>query len=194
MENDTNLFPLIERIGNLVRTEIRKEGSDLGLQPVHLQALDYLAKCNRYSDTSAAVTEYLGATKGTVSQSLKVLEKKAYITKVTDVDDKRVQHLKVSRSGYEVLKASVPPKTFEEANRQINDAERRQLVVLLTRLLKEMQRVNYSNSFGVCKSCRYFLSNGNQFQCGLTQETLSQSDSEKICREHTQPAESIGVT
>ena len=95
--NQTNLYPLIERIGNLLRTELRKSGHDLGLQPVHLEALHFLSICNRYSDTPMAVTDYLGATKGTVSQTLKVLETKGYLTKVVDVKDRRVQHLKVSK-------------------------------------------------------------------------------------------------
>jgi DNA-binding MarR family transcriptional regulator len=182
--DNRNLYPLIERIGNLLRTEIRKAGNDLGLQPVHLQALNYLARCNRYSDTSAAVTDYLGATKGTVSQTLKVLEKKAFVIKVTDLEDKRVQHLKVSNSGRELLSACLPPSTFLEASNRINDADRDRLAGLLTRMLGELQRANQSKTFGVCKSCDFFRSDRNGYHCGLTSEPLSLADSEKICREH----------
>jgi DNA-binding MarR family transcriptional regulator len=51
-------------------------GAAHGLQPVQLEVLNYLSSCNRYSDTPMAVTEYLGQTKGTVSQTIKTLEKK----------------------------------------------------------------------------------------------------------------------
>ncbi|MGH8498254.1 MAG: MarR family winged helix-turn-helix transcriptional regulator [Methylococcales bacterium] len=183
--DNTNLYPLIERIGNLLRTEIRRIGNNHGLQPVHLQALTYLARCNRYSDTSATVTEYLGATKGTVSQTLKVLEKKAYIYKVSDEDDKRVQHLKVSKSGLEILSACIPPAAFSEAASRISEAESTELVNLLTRMLRELQQSNRSKTFGVCKSCQFFNSDGTRYHCGLTREALSTADSEKICREHT---------
>lgn len=183
--DNANLYPLIERIGNLLRTQIRKAGNDLGLQPVHLQALDYLARCNRYSDTSAAVTDYLGATKGTVSQTLKVLERKAYITKVIDAGDKRVQHLKVSKSGHELLSACWPPSMFHEASERLGETDRNQMAELLTRMLRELQRANQSRTFGVCKSCSFFRSDGSRYHCGLTTERLSLADSEKICREHT---------
>lgn len=186
MEN-RNLYALIERIGNLLRTEIRKAGIDLGLQPVHLQALSYLARCNRYSDTPAAVTDYLGATKGTVSQTLKVLEKKAFIIKTTDAEDKRVQHLKVSESGREILAACLPPSAFHEASTTMDETDGNLLVNLLTRMLREMQKANRSKTFGVCKSCHFYRSNGTGNYCGLTKEALSPSDSEKICREHTLP-------
>lgn len=183
--DNKNLYRLIERIGNLLRTEIRKAGGDLGLQPVHLQALNYLARCNRYSDTQAAVTDYLGATKGTVSQTLKVLERKAYIAKVTDPEDKRVQHLKVSKSGYELLASCLPPRIFQEASHRIGEADRTQLSDLLTGMLRELQRANHSKTFGVCHTCDFFRSDGVHRHCGLTHEPLSLADSEKICREHT---------
>ena len=186
--DDSNLYPLIERIGNLLRTEIRKSGTELGLQPVHLQALSYLARCNRYSDTSAALTEFLGATKGTVSQTLKVLEKKAYIEKVTDAADKRVQHIKVSQPGLEILETCLPPAAFHEAKCRINDIDTSQLIDLLTRMLRELQHANGSKTFGLCKTCRFFRTNGTHFHCGLTNESLNAFDSEKICREHTPPS------
>ena len=68
---------LLERLAGLLRSESRKLLSEYGLQPVQFEALHYLSNCNRYSDTPMAVTEYLGQTKGSVSQTLKVLEKKA---------------------------------------------------------------------------------------------------------------------
>ena len=182
---ETDLFDLIERIGNLLRTEIRKAGNDQGLQPVHLQALSYLAKCNRYSDTPAAVTDYLGATKGTVSQTLKVLEKKELIYKVADDSDKRLQHLKVSTAGEEVLASCVPPSVFRKADEEIHPVERVQLCNLLTGMLRELQNANYSKTFGLCKTCHFFRAGDGHNFCGLTNEGLSKHDSEKICREHT---------
>ena len=70
-----DVFDLIERIAALIRSEERKKCTAVGLQTVHLQALNYLSRCNKYSDTPAALTNYLGMTKGTVSQSLSLLEK-----------------------------------------------------------------------------------------------------------------------
>ena len=46
-KNPLVLLELVERLGNLMRTELRKAGAEEVLQPVHLQALTYLAKANR---------------------------------------------------------------------------------------------------------------------------------------------------
>ena len=59
MEN-VGVFDLIERMAALLRSEERKKCTSLGLQTVHLQALNYVSRCNKYSDTPAALTNSLG--------------------------------------------------------------------------------------------------------------------------------------
>ena len=60
------LFDLLERLSSLTRVWFRQHPLLADLQPIQLSALLYLARCNRYSNTPLAVTEYLGLTKGTV--------------------------------------------------------------------------------------------------------------------------------
>lgn len=181
-----DLYHLIERLSNLLRNENRKTAVSFGLQPVHIEALSYLSRCNRYSDTPAAVTEYLGSTKGTVSQSLLVLEKKGLIEKTRDLRDKRIQHLCVTAVGHEVLNTMVPPPLFHEALKIVQDKTDHDLSEDLKALLKCIQVSHGSRSFGVCYTCIHFNSHdgdGN-YQCGLTREPLSEKDSRQICREH----------
>ena len=81
----------LERLCNLLRVEARSHGADDGLLPIQLEALHYLGRCNRYSDTVQGVTEYLGQTKGTVSQSLKVLENRGLVRKRADTEDRQTK-------------------------------------------------------------------------------------------------------
>jgi len=175
----------IERLSNLLRNEMRREGAEYGLQPVQLEALHYLSICNRYSNTPMGVTEYLGQTKGTVSQSLKVLEKKAFLTKHADKNDKRITHLKVSTTGKKLLKKSIPAPLFTQACEHLNEQSKTQIITGLNELLHAVQRSNGMKSFGICRTCRYNQKNedGSYF-CDLTKEPLSQSDVQLICREH----------
>ena len=61
-KNPLVLLELVERLGNLMRAELRKSGADEQLQPVQVQALIYLSKANRYSNTPQALTDFLGLT------------------------------------------------------------------------------------------------------------------------------------
>ena len=73
----TTLFDLIERLTSLMRIWNRQHPLLAELQPIQVSALIYLSRCNRYSDTPLAVTEYLGLTKGT----------EVYVRKVAPLGD-----------------------------------------------------------------------------------------------------------
>ena len=181
-----DVFDLIERMAALIRSEERKRCTELGLQPVHLQVLDYLSRCNRYSDTPAALTNYLGMTRGTVSQTLLLLEKKGYVKKTADSADRRVVHLSLLPEGEAILQQARQSELFKQAALIFKANDFVNYEVIFAKALMALQKANQSQSFGLCKSCQHFtkLETGG-FQCGLTKELLSQSDSEKICQEHS---------
>lgn len=179
------IFDLIERMGALIRSEERKKCTELGLQPVHVQTLDYLSRCNRYSDTPAALTSYLGMTKGTVSQTVLLLERKGYLIKVGDASDKRKVHLHLTAVGEEILQQAKPMELFNLASETLDQSETDIDKEVFVQALSALQKANKSESFGLCKTCRYFTTTTDGFLCGLTKEALTRTDSEKICREHT---------
>ncbi|MGR9044099.1 MAG: MarR family winged helix-turn-helix transcriptional regulator [Gammaproteobacteria bacterium] len=169
----------------LIRSEERRKCTELGIQAVHLQVLDYLSRCNRYSDTPAALTHYLGMTKGTVSQTLLLLERKGFIKKVPDLNDKRMVHLHLIEQGEEVLKRASPTELFGKASSILEKQYPQLPEDVYLQALVALQKAHNSNSFGLCKTCRYFTATQDGFFCGLTKEPLTQKDSEKICQEHT---------
>lgn len=180
-----DVFDLIERMAALIRSEERRKCTELGLQPVHLQVLDYLSRCNRYSDTPAAVTNYLGMTRGTVSQTLLLLEKKGYLKKTTDSADRRVVHLSLLPEGESILKQARHSDLFKQAALIFEQNDFVNHEIFFLKALMALQKANQSQSFGLCKDCHHFTKLTTGFQCGLTKESLSHSDSEKICQEHT---------
>ncbi len=187
------IYDHLERIANLLRTDTRKAGVGRGLQPVQMEALHYLASCNRYSDTPASVADYLGLTKGTVSQTLGVLENAGFIEKRPDAKDKRVVHLKVTEQGDALLAEDIPPKTLQMAMELSTEADQAVILDALGRVLRALQRANQRRTFGACKDCRHHLleAGGTHHRCGLTGEALQLEDGEKICREHEEPAGAV---
>jgi DNA-binding MarR family transcriptional regulator len=167
----------------LIRSEERRKCTELGLQPVHLQVMDYLSRCNRYSDTPAALANYLGMTRGTVSQTLFLLEKKGYIKKTADVNDKRMVHVSLLTEGETLLKKASPQDLYSQASALFEENNNQENVFV--NALTALQKANKSQSFGLCKTCKYFTFTSAGFVCALTKEQLSQRDSEKICQEHS---------
>lgn len=182
---DTDIYELIECMTALIRSEERKRCTELGLQPVHFQVLNYLSRCNKYSDTPAAVANFLGMTRGTVSQSLIILEKKGYIRKTLDAADRRMVHLQLLPEGQDVLQKARPTDLFHTATGILHNAD---AVTpdsnVFRQALTALQKANQSQSFGVCKTCRNFSRQDNGFYCKLTQESLDAGEIEQICQEH----------
>ncbi|KJK04015.1 MULTISPECIES: MarR family winged helix-turn-helix transcriptional regulator [Pseudomonas] len=177
------LFDLLERLSSLTRVWFRQHPLLADLQPIQLSALLYLARCNRYSNTPLAVTEYLGLTKGTVSQSLKALEGKGLISKTQDAADKRSVHLSLTAPARALLAAVMPPDFLATANARMG-ARGQDLERLLGELLRTIQRQENVPGFGLCKTCRFHRKTATGGFCQLTQEPLAAAERELICREH----------
>ena len=181
------LLELIERIATVVSSEERTKVEDALFRDVHLRSLHYLARCNRYSNTPSALGAFLGTTKGTVSQSIKVLEERGLVEKFEDGEDRRVIRLRLTKKGRSFIDQNVPRDALEGVLvKSLSKQESHLLSSLLLKSLKAIQESTKGRMFGVCVTCRHFNQNGlgAQHQCGLTKEPLSERESALICREH----------
>jgi len=172
---------LLERLARILHNDAHKEG----LKPTQWEALRYLARANRFSRSPGAVTAYLGMTKGTVSQTLNALERKALIKKTTDPADKRNIHIKITPAGRKALRHD-PTASLAAAIGQLNGADKAFLSDKLKFVLLTMLRERGGRPFGACKTCQHFkrsAAEGKPHFCSLLREPLSDADGEAICVE-----------
>ncbi|VUD64487.1 Transcriptional regulator SlyA [Thalassocella blandensis] len=176
MINDINIW--LERLTSLYNSQVRHAANTEGIRPVHAEILQYLSICNRYSNTAQALSEYLGQTKGSISQSVQLLEKDGLIERRQCSEDKRVTRLFLTPKAQAIAEriGKVLMPNLGEA-KEANNA--------LKSLLMDWQLTNQHKGFGQCQTCRYnsLLSDGT-FQCGLTGESLSSDEVKLLCREH----------
>jgi DNA-binding MarR family transcriptional regulator len=183
------LFDLSERLGTLTRARLRQAGLAHGLQAIHLQVLMYLGRANRLSNTPQATTEYLGLTKGTVSQSILVLARKRLVTRQTDERDGRVVRLVLTERAQTLLKEISPINIWREALQPTSPARVSSALVVLRQVLVGLQAEATQRTFGVCATCRHNQRLGpRSYFCALIQEKLSSPEVRLICRVHTPPA------
>jgi DNA-binding MarR family transcriptional regulator len=174
---------LLERLATLIHQSVREEAALHGLLPIHLQVLAYLARANRYSDLPIAVAEYFGITRGTVSQTVTLLERRGLIAKTPDEHHGRRIHLTLTAAGEAVLSGGWS-RRLDEALRASGDDDA-VLESMLRTLLATLQRHNGSRPFGLCRQCAHFRSEAHDHRCGLTGEALSSEQTGKICRDWT---------
>src|SRR3546814_14493261 len=91
-----------------------------GRKPAQWDSLRFIARANRFSRTPGALAAVLGTTKGTASQTLNALEKKGYLTRIPDPEDRRVRHLTITEKGAALLSED-PLNCLERAIARLPD-------------------------------------------------------------------------
>lgn len=175
----------LERLTRLIRAD--EHTGDLN--PAQWGALRYLARCNRFSNAPAALTRYLGATKGTVSQTLIALERKGLINKSARPGEARSVVLSLTQAGEDKLKAD-PWAALEELVSASGGKTQKKLSSCVEKLLSSMVKSRALPSFGSCASCRYFREGGapdevkGKHWCLNYEAPMTKSEAEKICAGH----------
>lgn len=172
---------LVERLGRVLRAGDHATG----LNPAQCEALRFLARANRFSRTPAALADYLGSTRGTVSQTLLALEAKGLIEKQASARDGRSVTLSLTKSARATL-ARDPALDLARAIDRTGAASG--LAETLDAGLRASLAQRGGRAFGACKTCRHFRKDiragTNPHHCGLLDEPLSEADSALICVEH----------
>ncbi|MFZ5624579.1 MAG: MarR family winged helix-turn-helix transcriptional regulator [Gemmatimonadota bacterium] len=174
---------LLERLGALIQQSVRDDAARHGLLPIHIQVLHYLARANHYSDLPIAIAEYFGLTRGTVSQTLAVLERKGLLTKEPDARHGKRVHLRLTSAGESILNESWAERVEQALGGHAIEAAA--LEGTLRNLLSALQHMNGQRAFGICQQCAHFLTEENGARCGLTGEALATEQTARICREWT---------
>ena len=183
MSNETKLIDLFDRLARVAGND----RTTLGLNPVQWEALRYFARANRFSRNPSGLRQYLGVTKGTVSQSIIALEKKGLLKKVPDPRDRRGVEVRLTAKGKKLL-ADDPLNRWQADLAVLPAAERKLLEAALERLLQAALHSRQREPFGFCKDCVYFArhhESGEPHFCRLLEAPLSDGDSQLICREQT---------
>lgn len=141
---------LLERVSRLLRSA----SFEHGLYPAQWEVLRYLAAANVFSNSPKALARYLGATKGTVSQTVGTLVSKGLVVKSARAGDERSVTLVVSEAGHAMLKQD-PLQFAVTSIEAMGDKTRRRFSKgLLEILTAETLRVG-EPQFGDCTACRY---------------------------------------
>jgi DNA-binding MarR family transcriptional regulator len=158
------------------------EGWANGLNPAQAAALAYLSRANRFSRAPSHLADWLGTTRGTVSQTLRSLAAKGLVAEGPSPRDRRSITYALTDAGHAALShpsalseavASLPPDRAASAAEALAD-------LLRTLLARQGQR-----PFGLCHTCRHHRPNpdGSAF-CTLLSVQLHRDEAAQLCIEH----------
>ena len=176
MKQDIHIRELINRLARL--DAATAWGDDLN--PTQRAVLDYLGQANRFSRSPSHVAEYLGTTRGTVSQSFKSLVQKGYVTEHRSEIDKRAISFELTASGKRVSNAN---NSVTDALADCSDVEKDVLLASLKDVLAGVLRKNKGRPFGLCNTCTHHQTTPDGGYCQLLSEPLLSYETQQICFE-----------
>ena len=154
------------------------------LNPTQLAALRYLARANTFSRAPSLVADYLAATRGTVSQTLKSLARKGLVRELRSTLDRRSISYSLTPAGEAALDArpAVPASVAA-----LDGHEAAALAAGLRRMLGAELAARGGRSFGLCRTCRHHGQRGGGAYCELLETPLGPGEADRICHEHSAP-------
>ncbi|MEP2732464.1 MAG: MarR family transcriptional regulator [Ascidiaceihabitans sp.] len=176
MTQELRIRELLTRLARLDATESWSDD----VNPAQRSVLDYLTQANRFSRSPSHVADYLGSTRGTVSQTLKSLSAKGYVTERRSSTDKRVVQYQITEKG-EALVAQ--PLRLIGGIEGLDGQQLTSLETTLRQTLRSILDQNDGKPFGLCRDCRHFQKNEGQSFCQLLSEHLTPQETDLICHE-----------
>ena len=184
-DGESDIPLLLERLARLMRA------GEFGgsLNPAQWEAMRYLARANRFSNSPGAVARFAGATKGTISQTLKSLLAKGYLAKVERPGERRSIALSLTETGTALL-ASDPWQRFAEACDALGGKTRRRMAKGLQELLTHELEARGHRPFGPCGPCRFFRPDQrpetpeSPHLCMFFDAALSDAETKRLCVAH----------
>jgi len=177
MQKETEIYDLIDRLTRVHAALLRSDE----LNPTQMAALGYLARANRFSRSPSQVADYLSTTRGTVSQTLKALIKKGYVSEKTAEIDRRALVFSLTDKGAEVLEAR---KEFLDVLAAMGNADKDGLQRGMKELLSQLLERRQGRSFGLCRTCKHHGVQDGAMWCGLLKVPLRVGEDAQICHEH----------
>lgn len=167
---------LIERLARL------SESEDWAgeLNPAQMAALSYLSNANRFSRAPSHVAAFSGSTRGTVSQTLRALERKGLVTEARSQNDRRSISYSVTAEGRDLAMSG---KALDKAIVSLSPDRVQALEQGLGDVLRTLLAVQGGRSFGLCRLCRHHERRGSAGYCHLLKVDLEQAETDQICHE-----------
>lgn len=151
------------------------------MNPAQIAALEYLARANRFSRAPSHVADYLGTTRGTMSQTLKALMRKGYVSESRSKTDKRSIAYNLTDEGRSI---AAHRGALLDAIDTLSDADQASLNESLSALLKLQLDENGGRPFGICRTCAHHRITREGAYCALLSLSLNADEPDEICHEH----------
>lgn len=174
----------LERISEAFKVLLWDKAKLLGLSPIQIQILIFIAYHKNEMCNVSHLAKEFNVTKPTISDAIRVLDKKGLITKEYSSIDSRSYSIGLSETGTETI-----GQISDFANplkKQLNAVDNSELESLFGTLSKLIYQLNSSGILSVqrtCYGCKFYSKESNRDYCNLLNKELLNNDIRLDCPE-----------
>ncbi len=182
---DGKIVAGLERISQVFKTLLWEKSKKHNLSPIQIQLLIFIAYHGKEKTTVSYLSHEFNLTKPTISDTIKTLEQKKYITKTIDQKDTRSYSIELTEIGREIVLETenfVNPLMEIISNSKYGDK-----VVLwnnITHIINQLNDLKIISVQRTCFKCIFF--SNKESYCNLLNKKLLSEEIRIDCEEFEQ--------
>lgn len=174
----------LHRISEAFKVLLWEKAKEFGLSPIQIQILIFIAYHKEEFRNVSYLAKEFNVTKPTISDAIKVLEKKRMIVKDHSSSDNRRYSIFLSDDGKDIVSKTenfVNPIKKELDN--ISTQEQENIFATLSSLIYQLNQKGILTVQRTCFACKFYEKHQHQDYCNLLQKELLNSDIRLDCAE-----------
>ncbi|QIE58059.1 MarR family transcriptional regulator [Rasiella rasia] len=190
-ENDisSKIVVGLERVSEVFKILLWEQAKMVGLSPIQIQILIFIAFHKTDLCNVSHLAREFNITKPTVSDAVRILDKKGLIIKDYSSSDSRSYSISLSKLGNEIVSQtndfSSPLK--KEVN-AFSQSELESLFATLSQLIYKLNRNGILSVQRTCFACKFYERNREVDYCNLLQKELLNKEIRLDCPEYEERA------
>lgn len=174
----------LERLSEAFRVLLWEHAKVIGISPIQIQILIFVAYHDEALCNVSQLAQEFNLTKPTISDAVRILDKKGLIAKITSPSDKRAYSIALSKEGKAIVKKTQHfARPIHTLTNQIEKTEQEQFFKTLTKIIYGLNQTGILSVQRTCHGCRFYEKKGTIGFCTLMKKDLLEKDIRLDCAE-----------
>jgi DNA-binding MarR family transcriptional regulator len=174
----------LQRISEAFKVLLWKKAKEFGISPIQIQILIFISYHKEEFCNVSYLAKEFNVTKPTISDAIKVLEKKEMIVKDYSSSDNRSYSIFLSDVGKEMVsKTETFANPIKTTLGDISNKEQENIFSTLSALIYQLNQKGILTVQRTCYACKFHTMHGAKDYCNLLQKDLLNRDIRLDCAE-----------
>ena len=174
----------LERISEVFKVLLWEKAKLVGLSPIQIQILIFIAFHKQELCNVSHLAKEFNVTKPTISDAIRVLDKKGMVAKDFSSSDNRSYSLRLTDLGRELVATThdfaIPLKKQVDS---FNEEQLKSLSTTINELIYKLNRIGILTVQRTCYGCTFYQKNPDSDYCQLLQKKLANTEIRLDCPE-----------